>query len=63
MIQLRYRDPEFGARAAAKAYELLGPERARELLDAGSAVPIAQVVAEILAATPPTGPAVAASAV
>jgi hypothetical protein len=89
MIQLRYGDPEFGARAAAKAYELvreqevmlapvkvlhlpdpaelaaelLGADRARELLDDGSAVPIAQVIAEILAATPPTGPAVAASAV
>ncbi|HZC32142.1 MAG TPA: adenylate/guanylate cyclase domain-containing protein [Candidatus Bathyarchaeia archaeon] len=88
MIQLRYGDPELGARAAAKAYELVreqevmlapvkvlhlpdpaelaaelfGADRARELLDAGAAVPIAQVIAEILAATPPTGPAVAASA-
>jgi len=45
------------------AAELLGPERARELLDAGAAIPRAEVIAEILAATPPSRPAhVAASA-
>ena len=37
------------------ATELLGAERAAELLRDGDAVPMAQVIAEVLAATPPTG--------
>jgi predicted ATPase/class 3 adenylate cyclase len=88
LIQMRFGDPAFGARAAAKAYELvreqevmlapvkvlhlpdpaelateqLGAERARELLDAGAAVPISDVISEVLAAAPPAGPAIPAGA-
>jgi hypothetical protein len=47
---------------AELAAEVLGPERARELLDDGAAVPMAQVIAEVLAATPPARPAEAAAA-
>ncbi len=44
---------------AELAAELVGPERASELLDAGSAVPRDEVIADILAATPPSRPAAA----
>jgi predicted ATPase/class 3 adenylate cyclase len=43
------------------AAEHFGPERALELLAIGAAIPLSQVIAEVLAASSPTGPAVGAS--
>ena len=45
---LHLRDP------AEIAVERLGEERANELMDAGAATPLAQVIDEVLAAPPPT---------
>jgi len=43
------------------AAERFGPARASELLAAGAATPLSKVIADVLAATPPTGHAEAAS--